>query len=156
MWLRVLPTAAKVILFPLYLLVLFIDEISGEGWWYRRQRRRMTEERPALSDEEFLSMVNAAQGDASRWLAVRQVVAEEIGIPPEAVYPIDRLADLWRMQWVGPDPLDFLIRMERVLGKELEVSSLFKFVGPLRYGQPGEFREFAEGIVRGLAELRVR
>lgn len=142
----------KVLLFPLYVLMQCAEEISGEGRWYRRQRRKMAEERPQLSDGAFLNAVNADRADEPLWLAVRQAVAEKCGLLAENVYPQDRLTDLWRMQWIGPDLLDFQFRMERILEKKLTRASVTKFLGPVRYGQLGEFREFAEAVVRGLSD----
>ena len=90
-------TLLKVLFFPLYLLMRLIEEVSGEGRWSRRQRRRMVSERPPLADPEFLRAVRATEGDASLWLAVRLSMAESCGVPDEAIRPEDRLADLWRL-----------------------------------------------------------
>lgn len=146
--------ALRILFFPLYVLVWFVEEISDEGRWYRRQRRSMVEERPPLTDDEFLQAVSAAPADARLWLAARRAVAEQAGVPSEAVYPQDRLADLWRMQWVGPDLLDFHFRMEIALDKKLAPESVTKLFGPLRYGQPGEFHEFAAAVVRRIREAQ--
>lgn len=143
----------KLILTPFYLfylLVWCVTELSGEGRWYRRQRRTMVDDRPPLTDDEFLLAVNAAAADEHLWLAVRRAVAEQAGVPAEAIVPRDHLADLWRMQWCGPDLLDFQFRMERILGRKLVSASVSRFLGLVRYGQPGEFHEFAEAVVRGV------
>src|SRR5215469_1001609 len=110
-WFRSLTVVLRILFFPLYVLMRIVEELSGEGRWYRRQRREMVEERPPLSDDEFLQAVIAAAADAPLWLAARRAVAEQAGVPTEAVHPHDRLADLWRMQWVGPDLLEFQFRM---------------------------------------------
>lgn len=153
-WLRngAVPIVVKILFFPVGLLLWGLEEISGGGWWYRRQRRRMVEERPPLTADEFLKAVNAAAADARLWLAVRHAMAERIGVPDEAVYPHDRLADLWRMHWIGLDLLDFLFRLERILGKKIMRASFDKYLAPRRQLHQGEFYHFAEAVVRGLEE----
>jgi hypothetical protein len=143
----------RVLLFPFYLVLRGIEEISGEGRWYRQQVRRMASDRPSLPDAEFLRAVPAGPGDESLWLAVRRAVADSVGLPAEAVHPQDRLADLWRMQWLGPDLLDLVFRLERQLSVKIPRRSVVKYTGRVRYGQVGEFAEFAGAVVRGLREV---
>ena len=150
---RVLSVILLAMSFPLYLLMRLFDEITGEGRWYRQQVRRMTSERPPLLDAEFFGAVCARAGDEPLWLAVRRAIADSIGVVPEAVYPQDRLGDLWRMQWIGPDMLDLVLRLEMLLEVELTSSLLERYTGQVRYGQAGEFGEFAGAVVRGLREV---
>ena len=112
---RILVALFKALAFPFYLLMLCIEEISGEGHWYRKQRRRMESDRPPLPDADFLRLVPVEPGEEPLWLAVRRAVAEPTGLPAEALYPQDPIADLWRMQWLGPDLMDLVFRLERIL-----------------------------------------
>lgn len=142
------------ILIGFYLLMRLLEEVSGEGTWYRRMKQAMQVERPPLDDAEFVRSVSAEPDDEPLWLAVRKAVSDSIGLPPEAVRPEDRLADLWRMQWMGPDVMDLVFRMEISLEISIARSALERFPD-VRYGQDGEFREFAEAVVRALRETAV-
>jgi hypothetical protein len=113
----------------------------------------MERDRPPLPDAEFLLAVDAEPGRGPLWSAARKAVADSIGLPAEAVHPEDRLADLWRMQWVGPDLLDVLFRLERLLGIKIPRTAIEPYIGSVCYGQAGEFQEFARGLVRGLSSL---
>ena len=132
--------------------IVFLWSFESEGRWYRKQRRRMELSRSGLADEGFLNSVQAAPGEGPLWLAVRRAVADSIGLPAEAIQPQDRLADLWRMQCLGPDIMDIVFRLERILAVRIDRHSISKFAGGLHYGQAGEFREFAEAVVQGLCE----
>ncbi len=143
----------EILLFPFVLLMRCIEEISGEGRWYRQQRRRMECDRPPLPDPEFLHAVGARPDEQRLWLAVRRAMADAVGLPAEAVHPQDRLADLWRMQWLGPDLLDLVFRLEKQLDFNIPRQMIEQFTGGLHYGQAGDFQEFAHGVVRGLREL---
>jgi hypothetical protein len=150
---RVAIALLRVLLIPFYLVLRGIEEISGEGRWYRQQVRRMASHRPPLPDAEFLRTASVGPGDEPLWLAVRRAVAESVGLPAEAVYPQDRLADLWRMQWLGPDMLDLVFRLERQLAVKIPRPSIERYTGRVRYGQAGGFGEFAGAVVRGLREV---
>jgi hypothetical protein len=156
MFVGMLVALLRVLSLPIYLLMRLHDEITGEGRWYREQVCSMQSERPPLSDAAFLSAVSAELGDGPLWLAVRQAIADSIGVVPEAVYPQDRLADLWRMQWIGPDMLDLIFRLEAILKVKLVRPSIEEYTGQVRYGQAGEFGEFAAALVRGLREIQDR
>lgn len=144
-------TAAKVLTYPLYLLYVLSEEITGEGPRYRRQRRLMVEDRPPLGEADFLKQVLASEADAPLWLAVRRAMAECCGVPAEAVYPRDRVVVLLRMHFGGPDVMEIVFRLERDLvvkiprgviadtfqGKEMDL----------------EFGPFAAGIVEVLRRL---
>jgi hypothetical protein len=130
-------------------LAVIIAYSIADRRWCKRQRRRMESDRPHLSDAEFLDSVPVGPNDGPFWLAVRRAVAESVGLPPEAIYPEDPLADLWRMQSLGPDLLDIIFRMERSLGVKISRRSLGSCMD-LRYGQNGEFRDFAASLVRAI------
>jgi hypothetical protein len=142
----------KALLYPLWLLMLGIDVISGERRWYWQQRCRMEFDRPPLPDAEFLRSVPVESGEEPLWLAVRRAVAESTGLPAEAIYPQDRIADLWRMQWEGPDHLDLVFRLERTLAIKISRPMTEKIAESIRSHQDGEFREFAAAVVRMLGE----
>jgi hypothetical protein len=142
----------KALLYPFWLLMLVIDRISGERRWYWQQRCRMEFDRPPLSDAEFLASVPVESGDEPRWLAVRRAVAEPTGLPAEAIYRQDRIADLWRMQWDGPDHLDLVFRLERSLAIRISRPVTETIVANIRSHRDGEFREFAAAVVRVLGE----
>ncbi|HEY2159110.1 MAG TPA: acyl carrier protein [Isosphaeraceae bacterium] len=148
---RTLITLLRVLFFPLYLLMRFIEEVSGEGRWCGRQRRRMASERPPLADREFLRSMRATEDDAPLWLAVRRSMAESCGVPGEAIRPEDRLADLWRLNWMGADLLDLVFRLERALGMKIPRSVVDK---GLRDSWLGEFGQFAAQLVAVLRGLR--
>jgi hypothetical protein len=150
---RMLVRLLQLLLLPVYLLMRCGEELSGEGKWYRQQRQRMNCDRPPMSDAEFLRAVAAEQGEEPLWLAVRQAVADSIGLSPEAVHPQDSLADLWRMQWLGPDLFDMVFRLERFLEFKIPRAALEPHLGEVRYGQTGAFHEFARRMVRGLSTL---
>jgi len=148
---RTLITLLKVVFSPLYLLMRLIEEVSGEGRWYRRQRRVMVTERPPFADAEYLRAQGASADDAALWLAVRRSMAESCGLPSEAIRPQDSLADLWRMQWLGPDLMDLVFRLERSLGLKIPRAAVEeRFSG----GWPDEFGQFAANLVRVLRGLR--
>jgi hypothetical protein len=56
----------------------------------------MESDRPPLSDAAFLDLVPVGAGEEQLWLAVRRAAAESVGLTREAIYPEDRLADLWQ------------------------------------------------------------
>jgi len=141
----------ELLLVPLYLLFRCVEEVSGEGRWYRQQRRRMECERSPLSDADYVQAVGAEPGTERFWLAVRQAVADSIGVPAVAIHARDQLADLWRMQWVGPDLLDIVFRLERLLEVKISRNQLEPHIGGFWYKQSGEFHDFARCVVRGLS-----
>jgi hypothetical protein len=147
-------TWLEVLLFPPYVLMRFLDEITGEAHWYRKQRRRMEQERPSLSDTSFLEAVDAHAQDQSLWVALRGAFAESIGVPPAAVRPGDRLADLWRMQWTGPDLLDVLFRIERVLGIKIPAEPIWQHAAQTLYSPTASFRDFGVVMVAALREMK--
>ena len=57
------------------------------------------------------------------------------------------------MQWVGPDLLEIVARVEGLLGVKVPRVALEPHLGEVRYGQAGEFHEFARGMVTGLSTL---
>ena len=81
-----------------------------------------------------------------------RVPPEPTGLPAEAIYPQDRIADLWRMQWDGPDHLDLVFRLERTLAIRIGRPITEKIVENIRSHRDGEFREFAAAVVRVLGE----
>jgi hypothetical protein len=138
----------------LYLAVMIRSSVR-EGRWYKEQRRRMESDRPPLPDADFLGSVPIGAGEGPLWLAVRRAVAESIGLPGEAIHPEDRLADLWRMQFLGlgPDLMDIIFRLERILGVKINRRSI-DAAFTVWYGQEGEFHEFAASWVRAIANSR--
>jgi hypothetical protein len=112
---------------PLYLAVMIFSSIR-DGRWYKEQRRRMEADRPPLPDAAFLGSVAISEGDEPLWLTVRRAVAESVGVPYEAIYPEDRLADLWRMQCLGlglgPDLLEIIFQLERIFGFKINRRSI--------------------------------
>lgn len=143
----------ELLLLPCYLTIRCIEELTGEGRWYRRQKHRMECERSPVPDAQFLQAVAAGCGEEPLWLAVRKAIADSIGVSAEAVHPHDRLADLWRMQFLGPDLLTIVFRVERLLKVKVPRAALEPHLGEVRYGQAGLFHEFARGMVRGLSTL---
>lgn len=141
------------LLVAFYLLARLLEELSGAGAWYRRQKRAMQSGRPPLADAEFLRKIPVRPGEESLWLAVRHAMAESVGLESEAIRPGDCLADLWRMQWLGPDLMDLVFRLERSLGIKITRPSVERFGRGVHYGQDGEFRGFAEAVVRELREI---
>jgi hypothetical protein len=141
--------------FPMVLLVRVVEEVCGDGRWYRRQVERMERGRPPLPDGDFLARLSVAEGDARWWLAVRRAVAESCGVSPEAIYPEDRLAGLWRMQLLGPDFLAIQFRLERSLGMKLSAKAVYgaDFAEEMRSGRVEEFWQFAALLVPGLRGL---
>jgi hypothetical protein len=137
-----------------YGLAVMIPSWTREHRWYTDQRRRMESDRPPLSNAAFLSSVPVGAGEGPLWLAVRRAVADSIGLPCEAIYPEDRLADLWRMQSLGPDLMDIIFRMERLLGFKISRRSIDASFH-VRYGQEGEFREFASSVVWAIGRANI-
>ncbi|MFO0892463.1 MAG: hypothetical protein U0790_25390 [Isosphaeraceae bacterium] len=134
---------------------VIIQSLLRERRWYKKQRRLMEFDRPPLPDAAYLAAVPIAQGEETLWLAVRRAVAESIGLACEAIYPEDRLADLWRMQWLGPDLMDIIFRLERIVGIKIRREWLDDSFS-LRYGQPGVFLEFAEFMVRSIPRVTLK
>jgi hypothetical protein len=130
-------------------LAITISLQVRERRWYKAQRQLMESDRPPLCDGAFLDLVPVEPGEEQLWLAVRRAVAESAGLTCEAVYPDDRLSDLWRMQWLGPDLMDLIFRLERILGFKICRQSIDASLN-VRYGQEGEFLEFAASLVRAI------
>ncbi|WP_165231888.1 acyl carrier protein [Aquisphaera insulae] len=144
---RTLILVLKAVGYILYAPFWLIEEATGQGRWYRRQKRRMVEERPPLTDAEYLRALDASEEDAPICLAIRRCLSESIGVPAEAIRPEDRMVDLWRMQWIGPDLMDLIFRLERSLGRKIPMTAAREEMGRTR---PEEFGPFAACIVRGL------
>jgi hypothetical protein len=142
----------EALLYPLWLLMRVIDAISGERRWYWQQRCRMEFDRPPLPDAQFLPSVPVQSGEGPLWLAVRRAVADSTGLPAEAIYPQDRIADLWRMQWDGPDHLDLVFRLERTVAIRISRPMTENIAENIRSHRDGEFRDFAAAVVRMLGE----
>ena len=160
LWLLLAVLALLVMLGLLLSIVLYpfmrlVEELSGEGAWYRRQWHRMKAERPPLPDAEFLRTAAIPEDDARLWLAVRHAMADSIGLPADALYPQDRLADLWRMQWSGPDLMDITFRLERSLGVKVDRPAIERFCGE-QYTRGGEFHELVVSVVEVLRESQKR
>jgi hypothetical protein len=152
MFARMLTGIFEALFYPLYLLMLGIDEISGEGRWDRQHRRRMELDRPPLPDVEFIRSVPVIHGEGPLWLAVRRAVTEPTDLPAEAIYPQERIADLWRMQWEGLDVIDLVYRLERILAIKITCPVIEQFPESIRSGRKGELREFAAAVVRSPGE----
>ena len=73
-------------------------------------------------------------------------------MPAEAIYPQDRIADLWRMQWEGPDQMDLVFRLERTLAIRISRSMTERIAASTLSHRVGEFWEFAAAVVRVLGE----
>lgn len=129
-----------------YPLTLLVEELSGEGRWYRKQKRFM-EERPPCSNEDFLSTMNALPEDGPKWLTIRKAVADTIGLKETAIHPEDALNDLWRMQWLGPDYSNLIYRIERSL--DLKIPSK-QFFADQELSHVHNFQEFATLMVKTL------
>lgn len=127
-------------------VVRLIERVSGEGRWYDAQRRRMQDERPPLSDEDFLNAERVPEIDAPVWVAVRCIMADLSGLPPEAIYPDDPLASLWRMQWGVPDLLDLAFRLERHLGVRIPRRALDTLPRSAYQDRTGAFRDLAHAF----------
>jgi hypothetical protein len=143
----------EALLYPLWLLMLLIDAISGERRCYWQHRCRMEFDRRPLPDAEFLRSVPVESGEEPLWLAVRRAAAEPTGLPAESIYPQDRIADLWRMQWEGPDHMDLVFRLERTLAIRISRPMTERIAASIRSHRDGEFREFAAAVVRVLGEV---
>ncbi len=136
---------------PIYALMSLVETVTGEGRWCRQQIQRMVTNRARLSDVAFLEMEHVPTEDAQLWIAVRRAVADSVGLPPEAIYPEDQTPDLWRIQLVGPDALDVIFRLERLLGVEIPPGAL----GDELFGnEPREFRQFAAAVVSVLRGIQ--
>jgi hypothetical protein len=136
----------------LFFLAVMVVSSIRDARWCKEQRRRMQADRPSLPDAAFLGSVAISEGEGPLWLAVRRAVAESVGLPYAAIYPEDRLADLWRMQCIGlgPDLMDIIFRLELILGFKVSRRSVDASFA-LWYGQECEFREFASSCVRAIA-----
>jgi len=144
----------RVLFLPLYLLMRLVEETSGEGRWYRQRKYLVVCERAALPDEELVRRLNLGPDEAVVWIAVRSAVAKTIGVPSTAIHPDDRLADVWRMQWLGPDLRQVIYFVERSLKLKIRSRAICMRYGEAeRRGQMTEFADFASLIV---AELRGR
>lgn len=108
----------------------------------------MVEGRPPLADDGFLRLMSASAAHAPAWIAVRRVMGESCGLPSEAIHPHDPLADFWRMQWVGPDMLDIIFRMELALGAKIARGSIDEVFCDDCW--QGDFGQFAARFVKAL------
>jgi hypothetical protein len=141
--------------FVLMPLGWLIDEVSGEAEWFRRQRRRMTDDRPPLPDADLVRSEMIGEEEASLWLAARRAVAESLGLPCESIYPEDQLSDLWRMSAGFPifDPLDIVFRLERSLAVKISRDSIQPCFYDERGLRQGEFRDLMACIATVLRSL---
>jgi hypothetical protein len=141
-----------IIMLPLMWLA---DILSGERTWCLEQSARMQTDRPALSDTEFLRSEIVEERDPGICLAVRRVMADSVGLPRDAIYPQDRMADLWRMQWFMPDLLDVVFRLERALGVKISRQTVDRHCSGV-YGPELLFCDFVAIMVTAIAESQQR
>jgi len=147
----------EVLLYPFWLLLVVSHEASGEGRWYRRQAEMMVNERPRMSDEEFLRGEGVAAEDAPIWLAVRRALAKSVDVPTTSIYASDRMNDLMRMQFPMADVLEICFRVERELARKVPFAAVQKELLPrLRDPEPPEVRHFAQMVVRAVRRVNLR
>jgi hypothetical protein len=160
-----LRTVSLVVMVPLVLLsvalgcavhalVWLVDEIIGKGAWWRGRRHHIESERPLLSDAESLRSQGIGADGAPLWLAIRTALADSVGLPCEAIYPEDRIMDLWRIQWGGLDLLDIVFRLERSLGVRITRESVERLWNVVRLVPLGEFGQFAAAMVGVIREAQ--
>jgi hypothetical protein len=79
--------------------------------WHEVQRRTRRHnyfwQRELLTDTAFCQAVEAAPEEGQWWTELRRGVAAQVGVPPEALYPDDRLdtletmtCDGWDFRWL--------------------------------------------------------
>lgn len=126
-------------LLPLVLLIRLMEEISGEGRWYRKQRA-VFECRTGRPVASFSLPLSAEQVEI--WDEVRRAVGESVGVDFNTIYPDDSMATLGRMQFLGPDPLDVLFHLEAQLDCKIEMRSYDE-----KLLLAGTFHEYAMVII---------
>lgn len=82
------------------------DVLSGERRWYKDQKKRMTEDRPAMSHVEFLKRLQLPDETNAIAVVVRQAFADQTGLPETAIYPDDEVDIFMRMMSPWGDKLD--------------------------------------------------
>ena len=97
-----------------------MEEISGEGRWYRKQRAAF--EGRTRRPVAFFSLPLSGE-QLEIWDEVRRAVGESVGVDFNTIYPDDSMAALGRMQFLGPDPLDVLFRLEAQLDCKIDFRS---------------------------------
>jgi hypothetical protein len=142
-----------VALLPLWAFVWFVTELSGEGRWYRRQRQRMTAVRPPLPDAEFLAGQQIEESKAFLWVAVRRAVGTCCGVPAEAIYPHDNMKDLWRMQFLGPDAIDFVFRLEMATWVKVPMKTGSPIYAAIQQTLDSDFSRFSRAVVDTLQQV---
>ncbi len=88
----------------------------------------------SLSDHDFLKGVHPPPEEPSLALAIRAVIADWCGLPPESLHPEQATIDLhmrMRSGWAeGWDETGFLFKLEEFLGRDLDMkATLPPFVG---------------------------
>ena len=120
--LRLLTLFTRIVFYPVYLVFVGFDKLSGQEKWYRQQAEYM-ERRPPYSDEQLCDEHGHSAFSPEVWSSVRHAVSEAIGVRPDAIHPDDRLSDLMRMQFPVPDFLDFIFRIEKQMNLSIQVTS---------------------------------
>jgi hypothetical protein len=121
-WVR---RSARLVFFPFYLVSIGLGKITGEEKWQREQVRKMVDERPPMSSDDFLSHFDP-DIDQRLVLAVRHAFSQSTGLPIEAIHPDDSIMDLGRLQLLGFDVLDIVFRTEKIADRRIPgVSSAY-------------------------------
>lgn len=123
--------AVIVITSPLLLTAYAIGAVL-----YRRERRRwyrrLVDDRPPLPDAELIGELGLSPIEADCWIAARAAVAEECGLPPEAIRPDDLMPDLRSMNRHRMTQMIALPRLGRHLGAEIPPRMQLKIIARRR------------------------
>jgi hypothetical protein len=122
---RFIMLATRILFYPVYLLFVAVDKLSGQERWYRAKAEEM-EGRQPFTDDDAQRDLNLSRMDAETWCSIRRAVAKAIGIRADAIYPSDKLTDLMRMQFPDPDLMDFIFHIEMELERPVPRGSLGK------------------------------
>lgn len=149
--------ALRIVFFPMWVLIRLVEEISGEGRWYRTQKARMTADRAPLSDASYLAALQVKPDDAPGWTAIRQALGQCCGISAESIHPSDQMKDLWRMQLLGPDVAAFVIAYECASGNHVNLTvARAKLDKVVRETLESDFSQFVERVVPLISEHGTR
>lgn len=159
--------AVIVITSPLLLMAYTIGAVL-----YRRERRRwyrrLVDDRPPLPDAELIGGLGLSPIEADCWIAARAAVAEECGLPPEAIRPDDLMPDLRSMNRHRMTQMIALPRLGRHLGADIPPRLQLKIIARrrrlirARYPSADDHRleerfvDFAEAVASVILGIRPR
>jgi hypothetical protein len=132
-------TVKWLVTFPMVTFIGLTDTISGERRWRTAEIRRMSDERPPMTDQIFTVQLQLPEDKTAVALAIRQAFATHAGVPSTAIHPNDQVAILLRMMspWAGE--IDIIFDVEYHLKVKIPIDRFCRLRGPQKQESVGQF-----------------